>query len=539
MGPESDAEQLDKWISGGYMTPERILNRLTESSEYCGLRESEYIGLKEFFDRQGTEEAGIAYVDRDAFVSFLKGSSPVFSLFDEAGDILYSSVLYLSRYPFDLGTSRKMTLEQLARALIWALIDAPFNDLRARTLYDESNFCRGRTWADHRRAIFQSLATSRDGSTLPYNRKEWAEKARDRAYHFDKFDQSRLQFAAVNCDEDGDEMYHDVLDILFSSQIEIDPCFAPVARDSFRPLAKKLHGDNTHLHHLTIPRKSFHAFIKLLLVYQFGCNDRMEGDALADLDRVSSCITNAFARDSNIGITWPMFDDAYKVTPWLLDGYYRILSSLFGIPKEGERLGFDMENISTDLPSPTNILTFPVMAQLGIMFSRSSYSFYNLRLHRHYKPRLSEIRLSAVATDISATPGSAFFLVSGKNKETGDVCMFGAYIAVPSKDGGEIQSTEEEKVINWQDSCLFELSPVHDIYPGKVGSPGWTSTEDNLCFGNRANGVAFDIENDLRNATVSHTVDRKQEPVYNPSSWRGNWQMKLDIEEVELWVDEE
>lgn len=314
MCPKSDVERLDKWISGGYMTPERILNRLTEGHEYCGLRESEYIGLKEFFDSQGTEESGIEYIDRDALVSFLRRSSPVPSLFDEAGDILYSSVLYLSRYPFEMGTSQKMTLEQLARALIWALIDAPFNELRARTLYQESNFCRGRTWADHRRAIFQSLATSRDGFKLPYNREEWAEKARERAYQFDKFDKSRLEFAAVNCDEDGDEMYHDVLDILFSSQIEIHPGYAPVARDSFRPLAKKLHGDNTRLHHLTIPQKSFHAFIKLLLVYQFGCNDQMEEDAMADLDRVSSCVTNAFARNSNIGITWPVFDDACKVT---------------------------------------------------------------------------------------------------------------------------------------------------------------------------------------------------------------------------------
>ncbi|EFR01686.1 hypothetical protein MGYG_04689 [Nannizzia gypsea CBS 118893] len=539
MCPKSDAEQLDLWITGGHMTPERILTRLTENHDHCGLRESEYARLKELFDSHGTQEGGISYIDRDVLVSLLKSSSSVPSLFDEAGDILYSSVLYLSKYPFQLGMSSKMTLEELARALVWALIDAPFNELRASTLYEEGNLCRGRTRADHRRAIFQSLATSRDGVTLPYNRQEWTDKARERAYQFDKSCRFRLEYAAVNCDEDGDEMYHDILDILFSSQIETHPSFAPVARDSFRPLAKELHGDHTYLHHLTIPQKSFHAFVKLLLAYQFGCNDQIRDDKTTDLNHVSDCIVKAFARNPDVGITWPMFDDACKVTPWLLDGYYRILSSLFGKPKNGERLGFDMEDISTSLPSPTKTLTFPVMAQLGIMFSRSSYSFHDLRLHQRYSPRLSKVDLPSIAKDISASPGTAFFLISGKNRETGDACLFGSYIAIPCKDGGAIQSTEEEKVINWQDTCLFELSPVHDIYPGKVGSPGWTGTEQNLCFGNRANGVALELENGLCSAAVFHTVEGNQEPVYSASSWRGNWQLKFDIEEVELWVDEE
>ncbi|KAM5438265.1 hypothetical protein MferCBS31731_005126 [Microsporum ferrugineum] len=540
MWPKSDIEQLDRWVIDGCMTPERILKRVTEQHGHCGLRESEYIRLQNFFDSHCVQEAGTAHLDRDTFVSFLKTPSNVPSLFDEAGDILYSSVLYLSRYPFRLSTSQTMTLEEFARALVWALIDAPFDELRARPLYAEGNLCRGRTWADHRRAIFQSLATSRDGTMLPYDDQEWKKKAKERAHQFNKFDQSRLEFAATNSDEYGDEMYHDVLDILFSSQIEIHPGFAPVCRDSFRPLAKELHGNHTYLHHLTIPQKRFHTFVKLLVVYHFGPDNKVKADEMSDLDRVSHCIMKAFTRHSNIGITWPAFDEvAFKVTPWLLDGYYRILSSFFGKPGPGERLGFNLDDTPISLLNPTNILTFPVMGQLGIMFSRSSYCFYNLCRFRYYKPHINEIDISTVTRDISTIPGSAFFLVSGKNKKTGDVSVFGSYIAVPSKDGDGIQSTEEEKAVHWQDSCLFELSPVHDIYSGNRGSPGWKIVEDSLCFGNRENGFALELSSGLRSAAVFHNVDGKQQPVYNASKWRGNWQLEFEIEEIELWFDED
>ncbi|KAK2831982.1 hypothetical protein FQN49_006972 [Arthroderma sp. PD_2] len=534
MWRESDIELLDGWIKEGNMIPERILERLTEARGYGGLQESEYIGIKRAFASHGVEEAGTVRLGEDGFISFLKSSSTTPSLLNEAGNILYSSLLYLSKYPFQLDASQTMTLGGFSRAILWALIDHPFGEIRGRTLYAESNFCRGRTPADYRRAIFQSLATSRDGIGLPYDEEEWKKQAKRRAYQFDRSEASHIEFAGINCDEDGDEMYHDVLDILYSSQIEIHPCLAPVYRDRFRPLAKKLHGNHTRLHHLTIPQDSFQRLVKLFVSCHFGPNSRAKVEDMLDLDQVSWCITKAFARNPDIGITWPMFDEACKVTPWLLDGYH-ILSSFFDNPDPTDY----MEYAAPDLPNPIGILTFPIMGQLGIMFSRSSFAFYHLRRLQSYDPRSNEINISMVTEEIHNAPDTVYFLVSGKEKKTGEISIFGLYIAVPSKDGDEIQSTEVENVVNMQDTCLFQLSPIHDMYSGNRGLPGWTTIEDRLCFGDRDNGAALELSNGCRAGAVFHNVSGKGKPVYDASEWRGDWKVEFDVESIELWVDDD
>lgn len=76
------------------------------------------------------------------------------------------------------------------------------------------NFARGRAPPDKRRIFYQSLATENKGEPLPFEKAKV--NARKRAFRFPDGDDVKI-FAHPNFDEDGDEMYHDLVDVLYGS----------------------------------------------------------------------------------------------------------------------------------------------------------------------------------------------------------------------------------------------------------------------------------------------------------------------------------
>lgn len=71
----------------------------------------------------------------------------------------------------------------------------------------------GRTPADRRGIIFQSLAATRDGRHLPFDPEDCQKQAERRA--FNELEECHRENAETNCDDAGDKMYHDVVDVLF------------------------------------------------------------------------------------------------------------------------------------------------------------------------------------------------------------------------------------------------------------------------------------------------------------------------------------
>lgn len=114
---------------------------------------------------------------------------------------------------------------------------------QSRRVYEESEDTRTRTPADTRR--FQSLATvtRHDGKkTITQDEVEQARKrAEERAFEFPPFHAHSREFAKSNSNEDGNEMFHDLLDVLYVVQPPHKIWIAPVLRARFCHLARELH----------------------------------------------------------------------------------------------------------------------------------------------------------------------------------------------------------------------------------------------------------------------------------------------------------
>lgn len=102
--------------------------------------------------------------------------------------------------------------------------------------------------------------------------------------------------AGFNCDEDWDGIYHDVLDVVFSTQPIFSEALALVGRGEFRSIAKELNGNDVRLHELMIPVEKLHALIKLLLIARFGHCDMLSDEQLPGLDYVADSIVKSFYR---------------------------------------------------------------------------------------------------------------------------------------------------------------------------------------------------------------------------------------------------
>ncbi|XHF96692.1 hypothetical protein AWENTII_000312 [Aspergillus wentii] len=164
------------------------------------------------------------------------------------------------------------------------------------------------------------------------------------------------EFLATNHDHDGDEMFHDHLDFLYEVQ-QVELGYGSIHRDKFRPLAKQFHGDKAYLHHLTIPQDEFREFIKLTLFGGFG-RAIAPIEQISDLDAVANIVVAPFIQDPDIiGITWDMFDHAFRITPGLFDAIARLFSTVFYTPPT--------ETIP--LSKPGKIATVPILSQLSFL----------------------------------------------------------------------------------------------------------------------------------------------------------------------------
>lgn len=181
---------------------------------------------------------------------------------------------------------------------------------RTRRIYDESYDTRSRSPADLRRKLFQSFATTQDGKPADFNTEDAKKQAERRAFNFTGADRpDSRHFAAMNHDNDGGEMFYNILDVLYDTQPKEIGWRAP-PEDFFRPIARELAGDRrVHVHHLNIPQDEFRAVVQLLVITYFG-KPRVAVEQLADLDHVVDCITRPVVQRFDMGITWDMFEQA-------------------------------------------------------------------------------------------------------------------------------------------------------------------------------------------------------------------------------------
>jgi hypothetical protein len=152
-------------------------------------------------------------------------------------------------------------------------------------------------------------------------------------------------------------------------------------------------------------------------------------------------------------------------------------------------------------------------------------------------PRLVERLCSSNAQQY---PGLLLF--SARAEGDGQPYVFGFWSEHPAEDKAAIQSPGNSE---YQVSSLFQLSPIHDVFPGRLGKPAWHAADGEIVFGDQSGGVFIRFRTGLHQVLVAHHVVEpeleNESNVFTATDWRGNWELEICPDYVEYWeytVDE-
>ncbi|KAF4628584.1 hypothetical protein G7Y89_g9566 [Cudoniella acicularis] len=509
-------------IEQGIMAKEPIIERVDDSVRltYAMWPEEEAL-LAQIFDKG-------AILTKTAFISLLatKGALPRSSEGVEAGEIIYTSMVYLATLPFphypegpDAQPPDGLSSNQLMRGLVWANTD------RVKYII-EQNSDDERAESDYLRRIFQSLASVRS-----------SENASDITR--DSPDENKTY--SSDPDSDSDEMYQDLLAVVHSTQVVRQyggHLRVNLRRDRFRTICKSLRKEYKvpSLHEFVIPIQRFTALVRCLLLLQFEPIEPVVD--LSRFDSAARSVCASFLQNPNDRvITWPTFEYAVRnIAPYLLDAYYRLLtqtfcgrSSPFGV--------LDAAEVPSSVSAPAGIaLTLPLQCQL-VTFLNNSIAFDLFTRIRHYSASNLPTPTALLST-MQAMPDEALVVLFGK-MATGESCTFGLFSPTPKSDGLSIQIFKPSPSHDGFERCsIFQLAPVQDLYRGIVGKPGWIVDDKRVTFG-QGGGVILDLKDNLAQAQVRHQISEGDEieSTYKANPFRGNWVIDFEIIEVEIWSD--
>ncbi|KAJ5093908.1 hypothetical protein N7456_009769 [Penicillium angulare] len=523
---------IDAWVAKRMFDREFILKRLDERLE-------QYIPLS--YDNEGVIERVLqsecatttGSLTEAAFISLLQNKStlPCSPEALQAGKTIYDSLLYLGDIPFPSTPEKErdvprssLSLERLTRSLMWILPDC------VGGVIIEGSRSRMRTYADRRRLIFQSLACV--SHNIPYDPEDALKLAQQGAFEVEY--ELHLDFCSMNRDDDGDEIYHDLLDVLYSTQEEKAPWLACVHRDSFRPLAKKMVIQNNlpKLYSLGIPINKFFTLVKVLLALQFSSEVEVDVNQFDTAAR-SICATFCDFKEAEI-ITWPGFYRGLKeIMPYLFDPIYSLLfeSFLEKASSFGVLAGFEGPS------SFGEILTLPHASQLSTFLS-GCLTFEYLRCFEHYTPsRLPTPNALIEAVETFPDDSPVLLILSGTTK-SGETCVFGVFSPKPKADGASIVTNIVPNVIGLEPCSIFQLAPVQDIFRGIPDKPGWKIDNETVTFG-QDGGVTMTFTDGLRCVKITHGSEEGSEGGYKSNKLRGSWTVELEISQIEVWSEME
>ncbi|KAK6062555.1 hypothetical protein SCUP515_13251 [Seiridium cupressi] len=414
-GSLADDEKIDKWKSEGKLEVPNILDRIRAES---AIRPA-----------SSKIPPGANDLDEAAFIALLhtQGNLPKSCSF--FGHLIYNIVAYLSVAPFYPQPGEEsppnLTLTEIYRGSAWVLPEV------YHSLVPENNFSRLRTAADHRRLLFQSLATTTyDG---PYDPVKARQRATRNAYFMTNPAYDRLEWLSVNSDNDGDEMYHDVLDILHATQPRVNS-IVEVKRDKFRNCAKDFTRGKPDFHSLAIPLNLFKEFVAFSLALQSESRSP-EQPVRAQYEGAAKDVVASFCEDgkSNI-ITWPRFDDMLRQMPSLFDPLHRLLCLTFL-----ENMPFDLSG-SWLAPTPPqdSFMTLPRLSQLATMLDQDVNFEHFERAHQWH----TGIRPTAKALVAAIKTMPDICDIEENNTE--------------DADDGEDEDEDDRRVV------VRELDDVHD-----------------------------------------------------------------------------
>ncbi|KAK0719314.1 hypothetical protein B0H67DRAFT_467885, partial [Lasiosphaeris hirsuta] len=549
---------IDGWVMQGRLSSESLLQRLDESiATSNAIPFDAKPTLQRVFESVSNSEG---LLPESALLSLLqtKAALPPSPELVEASKVLFEALVYLSSFPMTgpkVGSHVEgLTLAELSRALVWIL---PRN---YQYVIEEGNFSRVRTPADHRRLIFQSLALSHEHAL--YDASLARKLALRNAFDIDR--EYLADLCLTNHDDDGDEIYHDLLDVLYSTQPDVIPGISPAHRDAFRPAAKTISAEKhiPLLRTLGIPAERFVSLVRLLLATQFKppipAEQQQQQADIAIYTPAARSIAAAFTTPGTHDlITHPQFDHALAhLAPYLFDSLYQFLSTTF-LGQTYFLVAGNLDRpsqlpLSTPTPSPSaSTLTLPRASQLTTFLAGAAY-FPWFYLHAHFSatPTTPPPTAASLARAIqSAPPGiqTAVVLLSGRDTSTLQTVIFGLFTPHPTADMTSIQHTHVPDHVGTEGCALFQLAPTHGVFRGRVGKPGWRVLgEETIVFGEVGAGVCLRLrpgpEREGRIWFDEAKADRERERdgwTYEADVQRGDWLAEFELERIEIWSERE
>lgn len=343
------------------------------------------------FHRHADARAGEeARLHRTAFIGLLQARLPP-GLPSTFAETLYRLVAYHAAAPFYPSPSStpppSLGLRDLERGLAWLL---PPYYLHVST---KGTPGRLRTPSDQRRVVFQSIATcaaatadnaGEEAVRCDYARRGAYDEAhvRENVPDFGELIEELLDtYAKMNRDADGDETFHDLVDVLQMAAPVQHPY--GVKRDQLRPLAKKLHVADVPFHRLAIAREELRDLVKVLVALQYEVTrTSQEPIHLTPFEEAVACVMATFTCDDEqlaaafpIAldlVAWPAFDKGLqKMTRLLYPAYTTLVEALL----DGQDHALDLytaEDVPQELrredPDDAHVLSLGFMTLAEMAF---------------------------------------------------------------------------------------------------------------------------------------------------------------------------
>ncbi|KAH8684227.1 hypothetical protein BGZ60DRAFT_559939 [Tricladium varicosporioides] len=522
-------ESIETWVKNGLMDPEMISKRFYKEVVFLTFTEEQHLEIRKKFNSYLSLSEVETYWDEAMFTKYLAENSQYSSilLLKEAAPILFSMMVYLSTFPLTIHKriSEPLTLayEDLITAMHWLQPDP--NDGLDRT----------KSPTDRRRYIFLSLADI--SGDFKYNQSEEMEISARKAFQVD--DHSR-NWACVNFDEKGDEMYHDVLDLISSDRMQyVQPPWGPYRKEEFVGLATHLISP-TRLRQLAISRVRFKVLVKFLLAEYLNDGKAEISMNLQALDTSADSILNSFCygTDADDIVTWPKFEyNLSENTPCLFTSILRQIENLKRDPD-----GISNNNYNTY--SPENLLTghilnLATMSQVLFSFGLS-IGIEDLNLLFKYERISSSSTCPTIDHFMSLLKfkpedhwDTKILFIAGTNASNSETVVFGALLRGRNEDEKILEDLDDN---DDHRPALFQLIPYHDTFSGIYGKRAMCKTvSKNLCFGEQEMGFSMVLVEGMKTLKILHKITGGGFGSYGATLWRGDWGIEVEIIKVEVW----
>ncbi|KAL8393764.1 hypothetical protein RB595_003492 [Gaeumannomyces hyphopodioides] len=567
MANQADLDKIQTWRQAGLLDPPAVLERLSRAVENTIRHSNDHGALENLranFASVCSPDQTLTEASLSAWIAAhlaADAANPVATIpaLGAAVPLLFRAVHRLSAHPFTAAqpVAAGVTLDGLLRVLFWAV---PARELVHMTL-------RHRAPAEHRRALFQALAApdAAAAARLPFDEERWRRLAHARARDLPAHEAQAWGLPAEDVhniwptrNDAGDEVVHDVADVLHLTQEDPGLGVAQVAWASFEGVAAELAAGEPALRDLVVGSRELRAVVEAMVPLQGWLTYAGERLPVAEADADSvDALVAAFevgGGGAGSGANYEMFDRVLAtVAPALLNPFHLLLEAFTKAPPNApaqSEAGASAAQTALDRQTGEGIFSCGRLAQLRTFLQgRAGESIEDLQLKWEWDSGSVTSGSEGVAGDLSKFMHSAkeetFLLVRGSQVDgsSGESFTFGFYSARGAEDEASIEDicpTDNDVSV----AAVFQLTPVQDAFPGILGRPAWGIREAKgnsvLQFGDLEAGASLKIDLSTERATFTHKVpvvgeELNTSAVFRPSTWRGSWEVELNVGRLELW----